>query len=352
MTKKLLTLTTSIGIILALCSCKEKLEHLDTSKVKIKDYTLVEVANVEISNDPIPIFSIGKVASDEEVKLSFKTGGIISEIRGKEGQSIRKGAILAGLHTDEIDAQVSKAHRALQKAGRDLDRVNKMYNEGAATLENIQDLTTLVEVSRADVRVAEFNQQYSKIESPVFGRIVARNGEAGELVGPGQTIFIISSRQSSLLIKASLSDKDISKINYGDKAKIHFDAYPDETFHGSILRISESADPRTGTFGVDIEINENQRRFRNGYIGRVEIFPKQIQSYYKIPIDGLVEGKGDMITLFIPDQSGTIATEISVVPEYIGKDYFTVTRSSEVNIDRVVTTGAAYLADKDKIQIK
>ena len=65
-----------------------------------------------------------------------------------------------------------------------------------------------------------------------------------------------------------------------------------------------------------------------------------------------MEGNDDVVTLFIPDQSGTTATEISLVPEYIGKDYFTVTRSPDFNLDRVITTGASYLADKDKIQIK
>ena len=73
------------------------------------------------------------------------------------------------MRTNEIDAQVLKAERALQKAKRDLERVQKMYADSAATLENVQDLTTLVQVSEADVDVAKFNQTYAKIISPVSG---------------------------------------------------------------------------------------------------------------------------------------------------------------------------------------
>lgn len=330
--------------------CKEKIADLDESKTADVDYTLVRAVPVEISNEPIPIYSIGKVGSDEKIKLSFKIGGIISEIQGKEGMSVRKGAVLARLRTNEIDAQVMKAQRALQKAERDLARVNSMYSEGAATLENIQDLTTLVDVSRADLEVASFNQNYAKITSPVFGRILMKNAGSGELVAPGQPVFIISSTQNSSLLKASISDKDIAKINYGDRARIQFDAYPNEVFEGTVLRLSESADPRTGTFQVEIDINERGKRLRNGYIGRVEMYPRQVSSYLKIPIDALVESIDDQVVIYTPADSTAIKRQVT--PEYIGADYFTISRRDNEEVTRVITTGAPYLMDGGKIRIQ
>jgi len=340
----------SIIVLMVPCmGCKEKIADLDESKTTDVDYTLVKVQDVEISNEPIPIYSIGKVGSDEEIKLSFKIGGIISELRGKEGMSIRKGAVLAQLRTNEIDAQVMKASRALEKAERDLDRVRSLHREGAATLENIQDLSTLVDVSRADLEVARFNQNYAKITSPVFGRILLKNAEAGELVGPGQPVFVIASSQNSSLLKASISDKDISKINYGDRAKIAFDAYPNEIFYGTVLRVSESADPRTGTFEVDIDINERGKRLRNGYIGRVELYPRQVSSYLKIPIEALVESVSDEVIIYTPE--GSIARKRKVTPLYIGENFFTISRNADDGIIQVITTGAPYLMDGSKIKI-
>ena len=337
-----------IGLTAA-TACKEEIPGLDEAKVTNTDYTLVEVENIDISNDPIPIYSIGKVGTEEEVKLSFKIGGIISYIEGEEGKYIKAGETLARLRTDEIDAQVKKAERALQKAQRDLQRVQKMYNEGAATLENIQDLTTLVDISKADLQIARFNQNYASIVSPVSGRILRKNAEANELVSPGQPIFILSASQSSSLLKASISDKDITKINYGDSVRVFFDAYQDDVFIGRVLRFSESADPRTGTFEVDINLNEKGKRLRNGYIGRVEIYPRQAASYLKIPIDALVEGIDEGIIIFTPE--GEIARRHVVSPEYIGKDFFTISRSESYDFTEVITTGAPYLLDGGKIKI-
>lgn len=345
---------TSLLIMLTfvLSNCKEKIAEVESASQEILNYTIVEVADVEISNDPIPVYAIGHVASDEEVKLSFKIGGIISGLSADEGDYVKQGAQLASIRTTEIDAQVLKAQRALQKARRDLDRVQKMHEEQAATLENVQDLTTLVEVSKADLDIAQFNQKYAKIISPVNGRILRKLAENEELVSPGQPIFIIASSQKSQVVKVSLSDRDITQINYGDKAKIFFDAYPNTIFEGSVLQISESSDPRTGTFEVDLRVNKKGKRLRNGYIGRIEILPRQVSSYYKIPIDALVEGNDELLTVFIPEKGDSVAHEVALKPDFIGENYFTVERSEDLVLDRVITSGAPYLLDKDKIKVK
>lgn len=338
-----------IIIPIMIIGCKEQLKEVEELT---QDFTYVEVADVEISNTAIPIFAIGRVASEEEIKLSFKIGGIISGVFAEEGQYVKEGKLLASLRTNEIDAQVLKARQALDKASRDLDRINKMYAEGAATLENVQDLTTLVQVSEADLEVAQFNRKYAQIVTPSSGRIIRKMGENGELVSPGQPIYLLSTSQSAPLIKASLSDRDVTKIKYGDKAEIRFDAYPDEAFGGKVLRISESSDPRTGTFEVEIEINSKGKRLRNGYIGRVEIKPKQTAYYYKIPIDALVEGDDDLLTVFVPSENNSTAIKVLLRPEYIGADYFTVSRGEQLDLDKVITSGGPYLLDGDKIQIK
>jgi RND family efflux transporter MFP subunit len=347
------TITSIFFITLFLfVACKETIEEMESASLETQENTIVEVQNVELTNDPIPIFAIGRFGSDEEVKLSFKIGGIVSSISADEGQYVKEGTQLATLRTTEIDAQVLKAQQALQKAQRDLDRIQNMYKDGAATLENVQDLTTLVQVSTADLDVVRFNQQYAKIISPVSGRILHRSAENGELVGPGQPIFIVSSTQKSQLLKASLSDRDVARINYGDKARIHFDAFPNELFNGKVLRVSESSDPRTGTFEVDIQIDARGKRMRNGYIGRVEILPLQVESYYKVPLDALVEGNEEEVTIFLLQEEGNTAKEIKVRPDFIGEDYFTVSRANNLVLEKVITSGAPYLRDNDKIQIK
>jgi len=122
----------------------------------------VEVVELKLSKEIIPIEAGGTIGAKEETKLSFKIGGVIDGMNAKEGQYIRKGTVLARLNTTEINAQVMKARQAKDKLQRDLDRAKKLYAEQAATLEQVEGLTTALEVASSDLEIAGFNQSYAR----------------------------------------------------------------------------------------------------------------------------------------------------------------------------------------------
>lgn len=323
----------------------------ESAVVEQRNYVKIEAVQTQIK--PVPIQAIGRLGSDKELKLSFKIGGIISSITADEGDYIKKGKLLATMRTNEIDAQVLKAERALQKARRDLERVQKMYADSAATLENVQDLTTLVQVSEADVDVAKFNQTYSSIISPVSGRVIRRLAEPNELVSPGQPILMIAgSSGSTYVMKVSLSDKDINRVKYGSTATVKFDAFPSENFTGKLVNIAESSDPMTGTFEVEVNINAKGKRLRNGYIGQIEINPNSNDAYLEVPIQAVVEGDKKSVMIFVPTQSDTIAKSILVEPFHITNQSIYIKKPKDEVIEKVVTVGASYLMDGDRIYVK
>lgn len=336
--------------ILILFSCKDNVESLASVTDKIDKRALVKIEPIEQKSQAIPIFGIGRLGSDTEIKLSFKIGGIISRIKAKEGQKVRKGQVLARVRSNEIDAQVLKAKQALDKAERDLERVKKMFAEEAATSENVDDLATLVEVSKADLSIARFNQKYASITSPVSGRIIKRMAEPNELVAPGQPVFLIASNEGkAFVMQVNLSDRDIARVKYGDNAIASFDAFPKETFEGEVSLISESSDPRTGTFSVELTIKSKGKRLRNGYIGRVEIQPESDTPFLAIPMAALVEGDDEGVTIFVPSADGKTAKEVVVKPLQIHADFIAI-KQSDVSFSSVITSGAPYLIDGDSIR--
>ncbi len=334
-------------------ACKDNVESLASVEDIIDKRPVVELGKVEKRSEALAINAIGRLASDKELRLSFKIGGVIASVSADEGQRVRKGQTLAALRTNEIDAQVLKAKQALDKAERDLERIKRMYDEEAATLENVQDLTTAVEVAEADLEIAEFNQKYAQISSPVNGRVLSRMAEPNELVNPGQPIFLIASNEGkAFVMKVALSDKDITRVDYSDKATVTFDAFPGETFEGRINLIAESADPQTGTFDVELTVDANGKRLRNGYIGRIQIAPQQSAPYYAVPMSALVEADDRTVTIFIPEHNNQIAKEIQVEPLHITSDYFAIKDPGIKDLETVITTGAPYLLDGDSIRIK
>jgi len=341
----------AISIVLLIVSCKKNYDDMLATSLEKKDYVSVRVASVSASKESLPIYAMGRISSDTETKLSYKTGGYVAGLYVREGDYVRRGKLLGRLRTEEIDAQVLKAERALDKSRRDLDRVTAMYRDSVATLENVQDLTTLVEVGEADLKIALYNQQYSKIVSPVSGRVLRRLAEPNELVSPGQPIYVIaSSGKESYIMKVYLSDKDIGMVSYGTPAKLTFDAFADQEFEARVNRISESADPMTGTFEIELSINPGKTRMRNGLIGRASLYPTIKDAFVKIPMESIIEGEGSQATIFIPDENGETAISQQIDVARFGNEYVLVI-ADELPISTVITSGSAYLKEGQKIKI-
>ena len=337
---------------LLLFACKEK--YVDETKVASTEKTkhlAVRVTNIELTSEPIPIIASGMVGAQSELKLGFKTGGVIKRMYVEETRRVRKGQTLATLRTTEIDAQVRKAKKGVEKATRDLIRIKQMHLDSVATLENVENLTTALDLAKSDLEIATFNQEYSKIISPVSGKVRKKMAENNELVGPGVPVYIIATNKGKgYSLNIGVADKDIIRIKLGDQATVQFDAYPTEAFTASVTEIAETADPRTGVFPVELSIRSVKGlSLRNGFVGKVTLLPSNQVSYFKIPMNALVEGYKDKANIYI--LNGETAQKVSIQPVYIGNDFFTITSDDLNGMEQVITDGAAYLKDGMTIKV-
>nr|WKN37813.1 efflux RND transporter periplasmic adaptor subunit [Tunicatimonas sp. TK19036] len=311
----------------------------------------VTVAEVNPTVAPLSLESSGVLASKAEMNLSFKTGGIVAGIYADEGQLVRKGQLLAKLNLAEINAAVIQAQASLDKAERDFERIDNLFQDSVATLEQRQDARTAFEVAQANLQVTEFNQQHSTIYAPQTGKILKRSAEVNELVEPGNTIFEFASAQSAQIIRIGVSDRDIVRVHLQDSAKVQFDAYPTMMFPAHVSEVAESADERTGVFELELTVDAEGYDLKNGFIGKVQIYITPEKPYYKIPMDALVEADMQSVSIFVKDTQQDRAKKMIVAPLYIGSNYFTASADTEAPLD-VITSGVAYLQDGMRISTK
>lgn len=310
----------------------------------------VKVTQPQLSSEPIPVVGSGVLASATELRLSFKTGGIIRDIRAEEGKAVREGQVLASLDLAEINAMVKQAQEQFDKYSRDLQRVENLYKDSVATLEQVQDLRTALEVARSQRDVALFNQQHSVIKAPASGRILRRFAERGELVTPGAPVlYMAQTGAESFVLRIAVADKDVVRLQIGDPAIIHFDAWPGEDFKAAVSEIAGAADPATGTFSIELRLDAQERMLKNGFIGKAEISPRGQEPYYKIPMNALVDGEADKARVFelAADQK---VHKRELRPDFIGKDYFTVPAKTGLQ-NPLVTDGAAYLSEGEVVAV-
>jgi len=313
--------------------------------------TITRVKTVEIVSETIsiPIHSSGFLATSEEMKLSFKAGGIVARVNVSEGDRVKKDVVLAGLNLSEIKANVNIAANGYEKALRDWTRAKNLYADTVATLEQFQNASTALDVAKSNLNIARFNLSHSVIKAPGDGIILKQLVKENELVSAGYPVFLFGVSGESWKVRSGLSDRDIIRINPGDSAVITVDAYPGIKFPAEVEQISGMSNPMTGTYEIELTLNGSGYRLAAGFIATVDVFPAKKTTIMKVPVGAVVDADGEAGYMYAIDSSDKVAKiRINIIS--ISGSYAAISGISG-EVKEIVSEGAAYLKDGMKVEV-
>jgi RND family efflux transporter MFP subunit len=338
-----------LTLVWLLASCQQN-QAAGQSKPVPAD-AAIPVKTVPVSRQTVvqPVVASGLLASETEARLSFKTGGIIQKIYVGEGDAVKKGQLLAVLNLTEINAQVTQAQEGLAKAERDHQRVKNLHADSVATLEQLQNATTALNLAQQSVQIARFNQGYSEIRAVASGRIVRKLMNEGELAAPGSPVFFMNATgPASWVIKVGVADKDWVRLQLGDAATVGFDALPGQTFAARVSSLAQGADPTSGLYQVELKLTGGAPQLASGFFATAQLVPRRRPQYVSVPVDALVEGNGDEAFVFVPVNGQAQQRPVKVAYLAQGQAMIYQGLTGE---ETVVTVGSAYLTDQAKIAI-
>lgn len=166
------------------------------------------------------------------------------------------------VHVREAERRVAEATVANRHAR--IARVREKLYRFGMTEERIDELSTSYEKS--------FRREasYTVVKAPISGVIIERKGAAGEVVGPEQALISIADL-SSVWTLVDIYEKDLSQVRRGTAVEIHVEAYPEETFRGTIGYVSDLLDPQTRTAKARVEIPNRERKLKLGMFATVRL---------------------------------------------------------------------------------
>lgn len=335
-------------IFLQACSSKAN-ELKDPPKMEA-----IAVKLIPINEQPgvLTIQASGLLATENEAHLSFKIGGIIDNIFAKEGQTVKRGQLLATLKSTEISAEVEQVKLSIDKAQRDYQRALNLFKDSVATLEQLQNAKTGLDIAKQSYQQATFNQQYSKIYAPADGFIVKKMYNTGELAKSGEPVIIMNiiNGASKWILKVGVPDKEWAVIETGNKAEVKFDAYPGKIFPAIVSKRSLAADIITGSFQIELQIDPQHQQPATGMFGKATIFPDRPQTGSSIPYEALLEANGKQGFVFVSDDKKTVK-RIPVTISDIKENVVYVSQGLEGH-SFIVTAGSPYLSDNSPITVQ
>lgn len=340
-------------VTIGLWSCAAK----QTDKAgKDQDIIPVRLMSLNQAASGTVIAASGKFTTDDEVYLSFKTGGIINKILVREGDAISPGQLLATLHLTEINAQVGQVQAGYDKAVRDFQRVGNLYKDSVASLEQLQNAKTALELARQQLTAAQFNRNYSEIRATQSGYVLHKLANEGQVVAPGTPVLQTNGAHNGYwLLRVGVSDRDWALIHTNDKATITSEAVPGVIMTGTVYRRAEGVDPATGSFGIDIKLEKNEAaKIASGMYGNATITTAAAPATttaanWSMPYDALLDGDGSTGYVFITNDN-QVAEKVKVTIASMEKDRIWISDGLQ-NARSLIISGSAYLNDKSKIKI-
>jgi len=311
----------------------------------------VPVRTLPVTEGPAmpPLEFTGVVAARDELRLSFKVGGVVQRVSVREGDHVRKGQVLAQLDPTEIAAQVEQATQLAEKAERDRQRGEALYADQVIPLEQLQNLRTQAEVAASQLRAARFNRQYAVISAPADGVVLRRTVEERELAAPGQVMLVVGRADSGFVVRFAVADRDVVRLKRGAALQLRLDAWPEQVFAAEVRQIAGAADVASGLFEIEATLAPTTRPLATGLVGRVRLQPEDSGAKLAyVPIGAVLEGQGDHARVFVAE--GDIARRRDVQVAFITADSVAL-RAGVKPGEKVIAVGAPYVEDGGHIAI-
>ena len=297
-----------------------------------------------------PIDTNGIVVTKNEMRLSFKVGGLVRRVHVQPGQTVKQGQRLAEIELTEVNAQVEQARQLAEKSQRDLKRGENLYSDQVISLEQLQDLRTQAAVAEASYRSAQYNQGYSVITAPRDGVVLRKLVEERELVAAGAPVLVFGESDSGFVVRAALADREIVNVKIGDKGEIRMDAFPAQSMTGTVVEVASAADERSGMFPVEVRFDSPPPRLVSGLVARLRLAPQSsapLLTY--VPIAALVEGDGDRASVYVLDDGKAQKREVRVA--FITADSIAL-ESGLAAGEPVITDGALFLENGEAVEVQ
>ncbi len=353
-----------IALILLFAQCKEKEEAKEEVLRPVK-YMTVGAAQA----DQVREFT-GTAKAGNEIELSFRETGVIQRANVKKGQRVTEGTLIASLDNVEANlnyerslTELSSAESAMNTSKAELDRVKTLYEKGSTPLKDYQSAKNNYQNALSQYEAAIRNRDLQKsrigygfIYAPSDGIIADTQGKVGERVQTGH-VFAILNAGDQKKVELELAENVINRVVVGMQVEVRFSSLPDQTFTGTVIEISPITSSNSGTYPVDIEIENPTEQILPGMAARVTFnFTTSLSDRPEaivVPIKAVGEDSNGNYVYLIESDDATTGT-VRRTPVEIGEvtaGGFEIESGLEPG-QLIATAGLQTLLDGQKVKLK
>ncbi len=276
------------------------------SRGKKNDEVEFEMGKVAPANLQNSITATGSIEPVTSVTVGTQVSGIVSKLYVDYNSVVKKGQVIAELDKTNLTSELNTAKANLASMQSTLSyqtanfkRNQTLYKKGLISANEFEEAQLAyrqakenVATARENVRKAQTNLGYATITSPIDGIVLSKSVEEGQTVAASFStpeLFTIAQDLTNMQVVADVDEADIADAKVGERVSFTVDAYPTETFSGTVKQVRQEATTTNNvvTYEVVISAPNADMKLKPGLTANVTIFTSELDGVLSIPSKAL-----------------------------------------------------------------
>ena len=240
------------------------------------------------------VTATGTIEAVTSVTVGTQVSGIVNKLYVDYNSQVKKGQVIAELDKTNLLSEINTAKANLASATSNLsyqaanmNRYQTLYKKGLVSADEYENaLLTYrqareqVASSKENVLKTQTNLSYATITSPIDGTVISKSVEEGQTVAASfntPELFTIAKDLTNMQVVANVDEADIGGVKEGDRVSFTVDAYPDDTFEGTVkqVRLEATTTNNVVTYEVVISAPNADLKLKPGLTANVTIYTQE-----------------------------------------------------------------------------
>jgi membrane fusion protein, multidrug efflux system len=328
----------------------------------------VTVASAVVKAVPVQIRAIGNVEAYNTVSIKAQVNGVVARVHFREGDEVKKGALLFTIDPRPFDAALKQSEAALAKdraqarfAGEQVRRYGELLKDGIVTQDqfdqlkaNADTLDATIAADRAAVDNARIQLGYCYIHSPIDGRTGNLAVKTGNLVKANDVPVLVTINQiNPIYATFTIPEKELPEVKkYQAMGKLKVEAAipndPNPAESGTITFIDNAVDTTTGTIKMKGTFANSGRRLWPGQFVNCVLTLTSLPDAVVVPTRAVQTGQQGTF-IFMVKKDNTVESRPVTVTLSMGDE--SVIASGVKAGEKVVTDGQLRLVPGGKVEV-
>ena len=218
------------------------------------------------------VTATGTIEAVTSVTVGTQVSGIVNKLYVDYNSQVKKGQVIAELDKTNLlselntaKANLASAQSSLNYQATNMERYKTLYKKGLVSADEYENaLLTYrqtkeqVASSKENVQRAQTNLGYATITSPIDGTVISKSVEEGQTVAASfntPELFTIAKDLTNMQVVANVDEADIGGVKEGNRVTFTVDAYPDDTFEGTVKQVRLEATTTNNVVTYEVVIS-------------------------------------------------------------------------------------------------